>query len=327
MSTQKQRVGETMQRKKALDRSILKTNHVLNAGAKNAAGRDIGHGDFTEGQWFKPSKDDDYYRVKREYIKSKQPLGQAFVDERDFQYFEKKKQQEEYQELIALGEYLIDPRVYSTQKHALKILPELKTIPDQAFAARVATETRLRTILRDCIINGKEDLEFIRKICMYDTMLPLGPLWDPAFIIIPRALKNVTPQIDRGIATAIGAFNPDNTFRSLYKYGGVPITVADKEASDKKAILRGIFNPLRYANHYKGESRARFFSDQEGQIVQVILKYEILKRLFPGITRFDQAIDFFRKKSAVDLGGGELVDDNVIDTVSKWMTEADSRSF
>jgi hypothetical protein len=57
-----------------------------------------------------------------------------------------------------LASYLIDPERIDTQERTFKMFPELKDIPDKLHRESLGMQIRLRTLLRDGIIRGKEGI-------------------------------------------------------------------------------------------------------------------------------------------------------------------------
>lgn len=118
---------------------------------------------------------DELLKVKREYTLKGEPFGKLMLNHDDLAYLKHKKQQEEYLKDIRLASYMIDPERIDTQERTFAMFPELKKIPDELHKESLSMQIRLKTLLRDGIIRGKEDHAFIMKVCRADTFLPLFP--------------------------------------------------------------------------------------------------------------------------------------------------------
>jgi hypothetical protein len=153
------------------------------------------------------------------------------------------KQDQIYQQnKLKLASALIDPQHPETQERAYQIMPALKKVPESHLLDEVAMQMTLNSLIRDGVLKGPEDLDFILYILNPEVNLPLTPLWDLAGVFT----KDIDSLRQAQKKNELGLFSP-------FKYA-VPIT--DKEANEmqlqnnvKLSIVKRLFHALRDKNN------------------------------------------------------------------------------
>jgi hypothetical protein len=179
---------------------------------------------LTMGKWIAKDPRDTRMKNLRD-LNQKGGLGtiQAPTEEA-LSWIEDKQNQIYQQSLLRLATALIDPNNPESQERAYAIMPSLQKVPESHLKDEVAMQMSLNSILRDGVLRGPEDLQFIFHILDPNVELPLNPLWDLSGAFndeIEKARKAVTISLKSGI------FSP-------FKYG---TTIAENDTDMAKAQL------------------------------------------------------------------------------------------
>jgi hypothetical protein len=203
---------------------------------------------------------DRYMQMRHDYKDSGEPLGAMGADDRVFQYWDQKRDQEQYMRYLALAQLMIDPNDPTSQERAYLIVPELREVPESYHTEQLALQETLRAMLLDGQIRSPQDHALVMHLLQPDTVLPMYPTWDPQGIIVEQVKSEFEKMY--GTYIAQGLWDPkrwdhlEKTERDKYT------NTAQKKI--KAFILKRLYQSIRTAPLSTAEELVEKFQTESG---------------------------------------------------------------